>query len=192
MEQTKFRLECVYPITCPLCHEKREVSYQSKMAIKYGKVKGYCEICARLQMSLNKIELGKDKSSKFYCHACKKDVLVSKGYEKHYRRFNKGKFICIHCLIKERIALRDKHEKQGIKPYKDTQKKIAKNLQSFSMFGCTLTEQKMKRINGISISSRCKLGTNCKYFLFCLNKVVDYEWKGFTAKGLGHPKDMFS
>lgn len=188
MEKETLKTKRVYPVICPVCHEKREVSYQSWFAISNKISTGNCKTCGRLIMARVKLEATKSKTVTARCISCEKDILVSKW---HHTRYGASKdvdgYVCIYCLIDQRKKLRGKHEKEKIKPY-DGKQAQTKGPEKFSFFGCTLTEKKLHKEEGVSVSSRCKLGETCKYFLICLNKAIEKNWKGFTAVGPGHLK----
>ena len=178
-QQTKYITDCFFKVVCPLCYEKRLVSYQCNRSIKNGDSKGYCKTCSRLKMAFAKFKDAKNKGAVRFCFSCRKEIFVAPINKK-------GNFICIDCRINKRIALREKHIKEVLEEEERPAVKNKKKLKSISLFGCVLTEQRKR--NGQFNYSRCKLGDKCRYFWFCLNKISHLDWKGFTAAGKGHLK----
>jgi len=192
MEKNKIKetgnvVDNLYIRTCPICNERRFITYNSNTAIKNGTSNGYCTICSRLKMAQAKFDSSRIKSKKIKCFACNKDIPMSKHFYNSFIKSSElSEFVCFQCLINRRMALREENKLAEIQPYIGS-KVFFKDQDNNTLLlhGCILTKQK-KSSNTIFVSKRCNLGWKCKYFIDCLSKVSKLKWPGFTAVGKGH------
>ena len=187
MNAAVHKIDGVYKVVCPLCFEKREVSYQSKSAVVNKRAKGYCKTCSRLKMSLAKFKLYASNETTMNCQSCNCDIPVTKSYKSYYEKHNDSSYTCFSCLLNERIFLREENIKKEIKKYEGNQFKKSKSPETIKMFGCVLTEQQHKQNGHFFDSKRCDLADHCVHFYSCLDKISHLGWKGFTSSGEGSP-----
>lgn len=168
-----------YIIECPLCWEKRIVTYHTKLRIQSGNGQGYCKICSQLIRSRTKLNNTGDvkKTSLLECIKCGLEIHVVPNYRYAMLKQYGDDYVCIECRIAERMALREINSNGDILKKKAVPSQI-------KLFGCIL-----KKENNAFNSNRCTLGRKCKHYLECLDAVIGLGWHGFTAIGDGHPKE---
>lgn len=171
-------------IECPLCREKRIVSYQFNLRIQNNFNTKHCKVCASLLRTrdLLKKTSNSKKTSSIRCSVCNQDIKVTPSYRYDMLVRNKDEYVCIDCRFAKQIALRE------ININKEAVEKEEVN--EISLFNC-----KLKRKDGDSINSnRCSLGRKCIHYVDCLGVVSNLGWQGFSATGVGYypKKDIFA
>ncbi len=168
--------KAVYVIRCPICFEKREVSYHAVSNLHHGNIHGYCKLCSPIMQAKTKLDKRDDSKQidSLRCIVCNLDIKMTSDYKYFMTKKFGDSFICIDCQIAKRKSYREENELNGL-----SVRSVESRVQ-IKMFGCILQEGK---------SCRCLLGHKCKHYLDCLDATIDLGWKGFTATGLGHPKE---
>jgi hypothetical protein len=168
-----------YIVECPICREKRVVSYPTKLRIQSGNSQGYCETCSRLMRTKTRLNNTDDskKTDLLKCSECGLDIRVVPSYRYSIHKQYKDNYKCIDCRLAERKLIRKTNSNKAALIKEAVSNQI-------ELFGCVL-----KKEDSVFNSSRCTLGCRCKYYLECLDAVINLGWVGFSAVGIGHPKE---
>lgn len=168
--------KAVYIIKCPICFEKREVSYYAVSNLHHGNIHGYCKLCSPIMQAKTKLDKRDDSKQVdlLRCTVCNLNIKMTSDYKYFMIKKFGNNFICIDCQIAKRKSYREENELNGLS-IKSVKPKV-----QIKLFGCILQEER---------NCRCSLGRRCKHYLDCLDATIDLDWDGFTAVGPGHPKD---
>jgi len=174
----------MFIVECPLCQEKREISYQFNIRIQNNLNTEHCKVCARLIRARELLKKTNNikKTSLIKCSVCNLNIKVTPSYKYDMTIRHKEDYVCIDCRIAKQIALRE------INVNNDKVIKKEEEVNEISLFDCIL-----KKRDDLINSNRCSLGRKCIHYLDCLDAVINLGWQGFSAIGVGYPKkDIFA